>query len=322
MATLDDNGVDEPLDASSPPIPADGGGEAAPPLPSPLEDDEVDIDIPLPPPEPEVDDGRRGSVVDGEYKVDLDVFEGPLDLLLYLIRKDEIDIYDIKIERITKQYMAYLDLMKQLDLNIAGEFIVMAATLMLIKSRTLLPVETRKGADDEEEEEADPRLDLVRQLVEYKKFKDAATSLMWREALQAERFLAGGEASIGDADALEPNLGDIGLFDLLTAFQEVLQRAPVSPLGHLKPITWSVPDKMELILDQVGREKRVAFSKLFTAESPRGEVIVSFLALLELLKQHRVSVRQLAPFTEILVCEFNPLAVPVADAADGEQDHG
>ncbi len=267
------------------------------------------------------DDTDMAGPADGDYKVDLEVFEGPLDLLLYLIRKDEIDICDIRIERITTQYLEYLDMMKMLDLDVAGEFIVMAASLMLIKSRTLLPVETRPGAEEDEEEE-DPRLDLVRQLVEYKKFKDAATSLMQREALQAERFLAGGEASIGDADALEPHLGDIGLFDLLTAFQEVLQRAPVSPLGHLKPITWSVPDKMELILDQVGREKRVAFSKLFTAESPRGEVIVSFLALLELLKQHRVSVRQLAPFTEILVCEFNPLAVPVADAADGEQDHG
>ena len=114
-----------------------------------------------------------------EYKVELDVFEGPLDLLLYLIKRDELDIYDIPIERITDQYMQYMDLMRMLDLNIAGEFIVMAATLMMIKSRMLLPVEERP---EMEEEEDDPRWELVRQLVEYKKFKDAALHLHKLEA--------------------------------------------------------------------------------------------------------------------------------------------
>lgn len=247
------------------------------------------------------EDEKQDNSVTGEYKVDLDVFEGPLDLLLYLIRKDEIDIYDISIERITKQYMDYLEVMKMLDLNIAGEFLVMAATLMLIKSRTLLPVETRPDAEDEDEE-TDPRLDLVRQLVEYKKFKDAAGSLSGFEAMQSESFLLGGEVIVGDDDASEPKLADIGLFDLLTAFQEVLKRAPVAPLGHLKPIIWSVPDKMGLILDRVSSGTKLSFSKLFSPESPRGEVIVTFLAMLELLKQRKISVRQLAPFTEIVVC--------------------
>lgn len=250
-----------------------------------------------------------------DYKVDLEVFEGPLDLLLYLIRKDEIDIYDISIERITTQYMEYLDMMKMLDLDVAGEFIVMAASLMLIKSRTLLPVETRPGEEDDEEEN-DPRLDLVRQLVEYKKFKDASSSLMIREATQADCFLLGGDVVIDEGDETAPKLADIGLFDLLTAFQEALKRAPIMPLGQLKPIIWSVPEKMQLIETAVNRDSHVSFSKLFTAESPRGEVIVSFLALLELLKQHRVSIKQFGPFTEILVCPPAPGTVIETSTAE------
>ena len=119
------------------------------------------------------------ELINDDYKVMLEVFEGPLDLLLYLIKKDEVDIHDIPIGRITDQYMEYLRLMKVLDLNIAGDFIVMSATLMLIKSRMLLPVEERPEMDEEDEE--DPRWDLVRQLVEYKKFKDAATELQGKE---------------------------------------------------------------------------------------------------------------------------------------------
>lgn len=263
------------------------------------------------------DDTDKSAPEEGDYKVDLEVFEGPLDLLLYLIRKDEIDICDIRIERITTQYLEYLDMMKMLDLDVAGEFIVMAASLMLIKSRTLLPVETRPGAEEDEEEE-DPRLDLVRQLVEYKKFKDASASLMRREFAQADCYLLGGDVVVADNDDSAPKLADIGLFDLLTAFQEALKRAPMMPLGQLKPIIWSVPEKMRLIEEAVstGGEGGVAFSKLFTAESPRGEVIVSFLALLELLKQHRVGVRQNGAFTEILVCPPPPGTVIETSTAE------
>lgn len=237
-----------------------------------------------------------------EYKVDLDIFEGPLDLLLYLVRKDEVDICDISIERITSQYMEYLDMMRMLDLDVAGEFIVMASSLMLIKSRTLLPVE-RRDDEAEEEEEDDPRMELVRQLVEYKKFKDASMSLGAKEFAQSDRYLFGGDVALSDADQTAPRLADIGLFDLLGAFKEALERAPVMPLGQLKPIIWSVPEKMRLIEDAtLARPEGMPFSKLFAPESPRGEVIVSFLALLELLKRHRVAVRQNEPFAEILVC--------------------
>jgi segregation and condensation protein A len=238
-----------------------------------------------------------------DYKVDLEVFEGPLDLLLYLIRREEVDIYDIPIEKITAQYMAYLEVMRMLDLNIAGEFLVMAATLMMIKSRMLLPVESRAAEEESDEEWVDPRLDLVRQLVEYKKFKDAAGQLLELETLQSEAFAYGGEKPVfekGPEDAGQA-LGDIGLFDLLTAFREVLERAPMEPLGHLEPIRWSVPDKMEAIIAMIKTGGRIAFSKLFNLESHRGEVIVTFLALLELLRLRQISLHQNEAFHEILI---------------------
>ena len=253
-----------------------------------------------------------------DYKVNLDVFEGPLDLLLYLIRREELDIYDIPIEHITKQYMDYLDLMRQLNLDVAGEFIVMAATLMVIKSRMLLPVDRRAVEEGEDEEWVDPRLDLVRQLIEYKKFKDAAGRLAEYEILVQESFDYGGgrpkfEKTAADAaDAL----AHVDMFDLLTAFQDVLARLNEVPKEELKGMRWSVPDKMDLILNRAKSDGQLAFSHLFTPQSPRGEVIVTFLALLELLRQHRIIVYQNAAFHEITVLpskempEDKPLEAP------------
>jgi len=238
-----------------------------------------------------------------DYKVDLEIFEGPLDLLLYLIRREELNIYDIPIGRITEQYMKYLDLMRQLNLDVAGEFIVMAATLMVIKSRMMLPVDRRQAEEGTDEEWVDPRLDLVRQLIEYKKFKDAAGRLAEYEALTQESFDYGGgrpkfEKTAADAaDAL----ASIDMFDLLTAFQEVLARLNEIPQEELKGMRWSVPDKMDMILERSRAEGQISFSTLFTERSPRGEVIVTFLALLELLRQHRVIVYQNDAFHEITV---------------------
>ena len=238
-----------------------------------------------------------------DYKVNLEIFEGPLDLLLYLIRREELEIYDIPIGRITEQYMQYLDLMRQLNLDVAGEFIVMAATLMVIKSRMMLPVDRRQTDEGTDEEWVDPRLDLVRQLIEYKKFKDAAGRLAEYEALTQESFDYGGgrpkfEKTAADAaDAL----ASIDMFDLLTAFQEVLARLNEIPQEELKGMRWSVPDKMDMILERSRAEGQISFSTLFTARSPRGEVIVTFLALLELLRQHRVIVYQNDAFHEITV---------------------
>ena len=238
-----------------------------------------------------------------DYKVTLDVFEGPLDLLLYLIRREELDIYDIPIEHVTSEYMKFIETARALNLDIAGEFIVMAATLMVIKSRMLLPVSRRTANEDGAEEWVDPRLDLVRQLIEYKKFKDAAGRLAEYEALTQESFDYGGgrpkfEKTAADAaDAL----ASIDMFDLLTAFQEVLARLNEIPQEELKGMRWSVPDKMDFILERSRAEGQVSFSTLFTPRSPRGEVIVTFLALLELLRQHRVIVYQNDAFHEITV---------------------
>jgi len=255
-----------------------------------------------------------------DYKVDLEVFEGPLDLLLYLIRREEVDIYDIPIERITRQYMDYLNIMRMLDLNIAGEFAVMAATLMMIKSRMLLPVESRTAEDESDEEWVDPRLDLVRQLIEYKKFKDAAGRLLEREVLRSEAFVYGGEAPAFEKDAVDVGqaLGDIGLFDLLSAFQEVLSRTEIEPLGHLDAIRWSVPDKMDAIAEMMRRNQHVCFSSLFHPASPRGEIIATFLALLELLRLRQIVLQQNDVFHEIVI-----LPVAVAMYASAAPDgHG
>ena len=253
-----------------------------------------------------------------DYKVNLDVFEGPLDLLLYLIRREELDIYDIPIEHITVEYMKFIKEARELNLDIAGEFVVMAATLMVIKSRMLLPVERRTANEDGTEEWVDPRLDLVRQLIEYKKFKDAAIRLETMEALTANSFDYGGgrpkfEKTAADARGA---LSHLDLYDLLTAFQEVLARANELPHEELKGSRLSVPEKMDIVLNRARSEGQVAFVSLFAEDAPKGEIIVTFLALLELIRQHRVIVYQNAAFHEITILpskeepEDKPLEIP------------
>ena len=243
------------------------------------------------------------NILAEDYKVNLEVFEGPLDLLLYLIRREEVDIYNIPIVHITQQYMDYLEMMRMLDLDIAGEFLVMASTLMMIKSRMLLPVTERSTDEDTDDDWVDPRLDLVRQLIEYKKFKDAAQHLQLREIMQGEAFMFGGDGPVFEKEPVDgaQALGDIGLFDLLTAFREVLDRAPDVTFGQLEPIRWSVPDKMEYIQKLTATQDHVRFSRLFNPESHRNEIIVTFLALLELLRLRQIVLHQNAAFHEILI---------------------
>jgi len=246
-----------------------------------------------------------------EYKVELDVFEGPLDLLLYLIKKNEVDIYNIPIERITTQYMEYLNMMRMLDLNIAGEFIVMAATLMMIKSRMLLPEEERP---EEEEEEDDPRWDLVRQLVEYKKFKDAAMQLQRLEGEQEDIFGLGLEKVHVETD--EPGLvmQDVSLFDLLNAFNEVLKRAGPEQIGEIYAERFTVADKIDAILESVAGQKMVAFSTLFGDMAPRHEIVCTFLALLELIRLRQVAVEQKDRFGDIMILQIEHDTVAVEAA--------
>ena len=238
-----------------------------------------------------------------DYKVTLDVFEGPLDLLLYLIRREELDIYDIPIEHVTVEYMKFIKEARELNLDIAGEFVVMAATLMVIKSRMLLPVDRRTANEDGSEEWVDPRLDLVRQLVEYKKFKDAALRLERMEALRQNAFDFGGGRPKFEKTAADARnaLANLDLYDLLTAFQEVVARANEIPHEELKGIRYSVPDKMDYVLERARKEGQLGFTGLFPPDAAKGEIIVTFLALLELLRQHRVIVYQNAAFHEITI---------------------
>ena len=237
-------------------------------------------------------------VVQDDYKVSLDVFEGPLDLLLYLIKKDEVDIYNIPIERVTKQYMEYLSLMKLLDLNIAGEFIVMAATLMMIKSRMLLPVDVRP---DLEEEEEDPRWELVKQLVEYKKFKEAAAHLQHREYLQENVFALGSDAAAGVDEGPGIGLGDVSLFDLITAFNDALKKVKVEEFGEIHDERFTVTDKIEFVLSTVKTKGKVSFSTLFEKAASRNEIVFTFLAVLELIRLRQLMAQQDGDFGEIMI---------------------
>src|SRR5438093_3370665 len=180
---------------------------------------------------------------ENDYKVKLEVFEGPLDLLLYLIKKDEIDIYDIPIERITKQYLEYMDLFKILDLDVAGDFVVMAANLIYIKSRSLLPKDLQPP--DEAAEEDDPRWELVRQLLEYKKFKDAAGHLQERELARENLFGRVPEK----LELAERPLGEVSTFDLINAFNNVLKRLnKPEDLREIFEENFTVSDKIDLIM--------------------------------------------------------------------------
>jgi len=219
-------------------------------------------------------------MVEDDYKVRLDIFEGPLDLLLYLIKKDEIDIYEISIERITKQYMDYLETFKLLNINLAGEFIVMASNLMYLKSRSMLPVHVQPPEDETEDE--DPKWELIRQLIEYKKFKDAAQYLHTREEALSAHYTKTPE--IPDYSDEEPPL-DAGIFDLIKAFQNVLERFDTEDaFTEIVDDRWTVSDRIGHLMESVKPGDRISFSKLFETATTKGEVIVTFLALLELMK--------------------------------------
>ena len=254
-----------------------------------------------------------------DYKVRLEVFEGPLDLLLYLIKKDELEIHDIPIEMITTQYVQYLELMQMLDLNVAGEFLVMAATLMMIKSRMLLPVEERPELEAEEE---DPRWDLVRQLVEYKKFKDAALHLEALELRREDIFgRDGAEAVLGK----EPDvaLHDVGLFDLISAFSDALKKVKSEELREIFAERFTVAEKIELLGDRLRREKRFSISRMFEGMRSRNEIACTFLALLELIRLNQARAVQTETYGEIMieaaegVVELVPPLVEEAPAPDG-----
>jgi segregation and condensation protein A len=233
-----------------------------------------------------------------DYTVKFEVFEGPLDLLLYLIKKEEVDIYEVNLTKLATQFVEYLDVMRMLDLDIAGEFLVMASTLMYIKSRELLPVDQQVAVEGEEEGE-DPRWELIRQLVEYKKFKDAAAQLQTLETRQ-ELVYPRLPARMDLGSAPLPSRGAAGLFDLINAVNAVLKR--VNSREDLRDIfedKWTVSEKIEQLLALIAQQAVVKFSSLFAAATSRTEVVVTFLALLELIRLRQIVATQSEAFGEI-----------------------
>ncbi len=239
---------------------------------------------------------------ESSYRVRLDEFEGPLDLLLHLIKKTEINIYDIPIAVITKQYLEYISLMKDLNLEVAGEFLVMAATLIHIKSRMLLPDDSE--GDDEDDSGEDPRAELVRRLLEYKQFKEAAGDLVqrgqqWREVFGRPAFLEAERSSLPEDEDDTPL--DLTLFDLVDAFQDIIQRTPAEALIEVTADHLTVKDRMNYILERLESEAAAPFETLFHPEEGRMVVIVTFLGLLELIRIKLVRAYQSEAFGSILV---------------------
>jgi segregation and condensation protein A len=230
------------------------------------------------------------------YKVQLPVFEGPLDLLLYLIKKDEINIHDIPIAGIADQYLEYLEMMKLLDLDIAGEFILMAATLMHIKSRTLLPIDEKEEVPPKE---LDPREELVKKLLEYKKFKEAAGRLKEMNIKRRDIFTRQGKVEMADFKDEEEASFEASLFDLITAFSKVLKEVPKAVFHEVIRDEFTVSDKIHDILHILVDKKTIHFGELFKNAKNKGEIVAIFLALLELIKLREIIVKQLSPFSEI-----------------------
>ena len=227
-------------------------------------------------------------------QIRLENFSGPLDLLLHLIKSHEMDIYDIRIVEITEQYLTIIKQMKQLDLDIAGEFLLMAATLIHIKSRMLLPVSEEIG-----EEEEDPRAELVKRLLEYQRYKDVAE--LFQQLPQLERDIFVGQFQL--SDILEGDIKEdvvaIGIYQLADAFHQLLKDKPVEIFHEVVRETLSVADYIDRITEKLAHKKRLAFREIFPAKFSRNELIVTFLATLELVKLHIVNIEQVDAFSEI-----------------------
>lgn len=221
-------------------------------------------------------------------EIRLDKFEGPLDLLLHLIKTNEMDIYDIQMVEVTEQYLAVIDQMKQLNLDVAGEFLLMAATLIHIKSRLLLPVNEELS---EEPEEEDPRAELVRRLLEYQRYKEAAQVLEETSQLDRDIFARHFEVPeyVGETD---DDGGTVGIFQLTAAFHQLLQATSKETFHEVVAEPLSVADHIQLVLERLSERPRLAFQEIFHDRPQRAELVVTFLALLELVKMRMVQLTQ------------------------------
>jgi len=232
------------------------------------------------------------------YQCNLDIFEGPLDLLLHLIKEQKMDIYDIRIAEITKQYLSYLDLLSELNLEMVGEYLVLAAELAKIKSKTLLPIpETEEDVLTAAGE--DPRAELMRRLLEYQRYKEAAFELRQKEYDQQQLFSRTGEVVLENSE--EELLIEANVFDLLTAFQKVLKEKSFKKNYEIKVTTLSVSDRISGILEILNVSESVTFDSLFTTLNTKQEVIVTFLAILELMRMQLIRSQQARQFDVIRI---------------------
>ena len=253
-------------------------------------------------------------------QVQLEIFEGPLDLLLHLIKKNEVSITDIPIAAITEQYLATLEVMQSLNLDLAGEFLVMAATLIHIKSRMLLPAGDGTTEEDDDDGE-DPREELVRRLLEYQRFKDAAEQLGQREILARDVFIRSGTPV---EDVPVPNLREVSVFELLNALKRVLERLPKENVHEITLDKITVREKMTFLLDTLRARSKVLFDALFAEVKTRMEVVVTFLAMLELVKARAIRIFQdeLGGPIQIEAAAGMDEASILPVISTGEEDHG
>ncbi|MFA5350233.1 MAG: segregation/condensation protein A [Candidatus Omnitrophota bacterium] len=243
------------------------------------------------------------------YKIHLEMFEGPLDLLLYLVKKDHLNIYDIPIAKVTQQYLEYINFMQLLDLDIVGDFLVMAATLMQIKSKMLLPASETPA----EEEEEDPRAELVKRLLEYEKFKQIAENLKEREISQQDVFKRQKTEAPLDAQAnpKEENVYfEASIFDLINAFSQALKDIPKEVFYEVIKDQFTVEQKVHDILHLLLVETEVKLSTLFSKSKDKLEIIVIFLAILELAKMKEIVARQDAAFEDIIISRNKENIIP------------
>jgi segregation and condensation protein A len=242
-------------------------------------------------------------------RIHLPIFDGPLDLLLYLIRKDKVDIHDIPIAPITRQYMEYLDVMKELNLELAGEFMVMAATLIHIKSKMLVPIEPTEAENDEEY--VDPRDELVQRLLEFQRYKEAAGLLHQKREIRAATWMRP-ESAVPKFDDAGEEMIEAGLFDLISAFKELLERRKVLIAHEVDSEGKTVEQRIEEILLLVKEGDSLDFMDLFESQKTKMDMIVTFLAVLELIRLKRVKVYQRGNFGPIRI--FRPVGPTEAGA--------
>jgi len=233
------------------------------------------------------------------YRIRLENFEGPLDLLLFLIRKNEVDIYDIPIAEITRQYLEYVEVIKLLDLEYAGDFLIMASTLMRIKAKLLLP---KPKSDEDEEELIDPRLELVTRILEYKRFKEVAHKLHdigERQSKHYARAYFPNRSETEQQELVPPD--NVSLFTLITVFKKVIDNIPRETFHEIKDIKVTTDEQIEYIINKLGIQEQISFIELFSDFESKIKVVVTFVALLELIKRNLILVNQATPFGEIWI---------------------